>query len=120
MEEEVPIRYVNWGVANRFDDGIELNVNLQKYPKLHDTILRHELGHKKDMSQGQHMRHDLLPTKVSNKEMFVFMFKHPKSLIQFFPFYWSSTRKQIIYDLNMIIIQGIMLAIIVGGVWLFR
>ena len=109
----VPIRYVKWGLANRFDDGIELNENLKKDMKLHNAILDHELGHKETNTFKQDFVHDLTPVnKLSQKELVAFMVKHPKTWTQLLPFYWSATRKEFVYDLNMLIVYGAVL----GGI----
>lgn len=105
----VKIEYVKWGLANKFDDPevIELSESLKQDPSLHDAILSHELGHKKHNSFKQDFKHDLTPVnRLSQKKLLFFMFKHPRTLTQFLPFYWSSKRKQIIYDLNMLLIYG--------------
>jgi len=115
----VEISYVKWGLANRFDDGIELNENLKKYPNLHGAILHHELGHKETNTFKQDLAHDLRPiNKFSQKEVLAFMVRHPKSFTQLLPVYWSSKRKQLIYDLNMIIIYGIVVGIVLLGLYL--
>jgi hypothetical protein len=116
----VKIIYTKYALANRFDDCIELNKNLKKVPDLHNAILEHELGHKEDNSFRKDFLHDLTPIKkLSQKDLTFFILKHPSTLIQFLPFYWSFRRKQIIYDLNMIIIYGFMLLIISLGLILF-
>ncbi len=117
----VDVRYVKWGLANRFDDGIELNENLKKYPKLHNSILDHELGHKDSNTFRQDLAHDLTPIqKLNQKEVVVFMLKHPKAMIQLLPFYWSSKRKQIVFDLNMILIYGFFVGVFTLGYFLLR
>jgi len=103
----VPISYVKWGLANRFSDGIELSESLKKYPDLQGAILQHELGHHKSNTFKQDLAHDLTPiNKLSQIDLLIFMFKHPKTLTQFLPVYWSPKRKQLIYDLNMVIIYS--------------
>ena len=90
----VKVEYGNWGLANRFDDCIELNEALKKYPSLHGAILQHELGHEESNTLRQDLVHDLTPiNKLSQKELFVFMLKNPRTLTQFIPFYWSWKRK---------------------------
>ena len=103
----VQIEYVKWGLANRFTDRIELNEALKENPKLLSAIITHELGHKKDNTFKQDFAHDLTPmSQLSQKELIVFMIKHPKTWTQAVPFYWSSKRKQFVYDLNMLLIYG--------------
>lgn len=114
----VEIQYVKWGLANRFSnpDCIELNVALKTNPKLHDAILKHELGHRKDNTFRQDFVHDLTPiNRLSQKDLIVFMIKHPRTITQLLPFYWSPRRKELVYDINMLIIYGVSLSIIAWG-----
>lgn len=105
----VEISYVKWGLANRFDDGIEMNEALKKDRRLHDAILDHELGHKKKNTFKQDLVHDLTPiNRLDQRDLLVFMIKNPRTLTQLLPIYWSPKRRRIIYDLNMILIYGIL------------
>ena len=118
----IPIVYTKWGLANRFSDPevIELNVALKKNPRLHQAILEHELGHKKDNTFKKDLAHDLTPiNKLTQKDILVFMIKHPRTIIQFFPFYWSPRRKQLIYDSNMLIIYGILFGVMALAYFIF-
>ena len=61
---EKKIKYVDWGLANWYEDRIEINRNLKKYPKLHNYIILHELGHKKEFD----LMHDFMgPIRTSIK-----------------------------------------------------
>lgn len=114
----VEIQYVRWGLANRFSnpDCIELNQSLKKDPKLHDAILRHELGHKIDNTFKKDFFHDLTPIGgLSQKDLIIFMIKHPTTITQLLPLYWSPRRKELIYDINMLIIYGVVLSILAWG-----
>lgn len=114
----IPINYVKWGLANRFDDCIEMSESLKSNPRLHNAILDHELGHKKTNTFKRDFMHDLTPlSKVSQREVVVFMLTHPRTLTQVFPFYWSSRRKQFIYDLNMVIVYTVVFGIIGFGLY---
>lgn len=109
MMTEIPIIYVKHGIANRFDSHIELNENLKKYPKLHDSILRHELSHTDEKKfNKKDLIVDLGESAVDNRELIKFMFKHPKTFIQILPFY--KINGKIVYDLNMMFIWGILSA----------
>lgn len=117
----VEITYVKWGLANRFSDPdvIELNEALKTNDKLHNIILNHELGHKKENTFKKDLIHDLTPiNKLSQKELIFFMFKHPRTFSQLLPFYWSTKRRQLVYDLNVIIIYAIILGAISLGLFL--
>lgn len=45
MSNDLPVVYVDKGVANRFHDRIEMNKELLKHKDLHDYILKHERAH---------------------------------------------------------------------------
>ena len=46
MGSKLKIIYRNYGIADRFQDGtIELNENLDKYPRLKRAIIQHEIKH---------------------------------------------------------------------------
>ncbi len=111
-DKMVRVVYTKWNLANRFDDCIELNEALKDNPKLHSAILTHELGHKKSNTFKQDLFHDLTPmNRLSQKDLIVFIIKHPRTWTQFLPIYWSPKRKELVYDMNMLVIYG---SIIIG------
>lgn len=105
------INYVSHGIANNFGDYIEINENLKKYPSLHDAILRHELKH---TEQKGFTKKDFLidfgESEVNTMELFGFILKHPKSIFQLSPIYFS--RKKIFFDINMMLTSFVFLGII--------
>ena len=108
---EPKIVYVSHGIANNFGETIEVNVNLKKYPELLEPIIRHELRH--SSSIGFTKKDLLLDSEkldLNYWQLTKFMFKHPKSFSQFFPFYINKGR--FIYDINMCIVWGLMLSAI--------
>ncbi len=112
----IPIVYTRWGLANRFDDSIELNENLKSSPELQAQLLAHELKHTDKKFTIEDLKHDLLSQQeIDYKKLIMFMLKHPRTLIQLLPLYWSPKRRQVIYDLNLIIIYGIFFCIIILG-----
>ena len=116
---KIPIIEVNHGIANRFGDSIEVNKHLIKYPKLYFPIIQHELSHidnisKKDFEQDINSTH-----KIDQIQLLKFVFKHPKSLTQLLPFYYTKKRK-FVYDINLVIVYSIMFLIGLGiYAWLF-
>lgn len=109
----IPIVYTKWGLANRFDDCIELNEGLKKYPSLHSKILKHELSHTNKRFSSKDLRYDLTSTDgIKQVDLILFMLKHPRTLSQLLPFYWSRRRKQLIYDLNLMLTYTIFFGII--------
>ena len=105
------IRYVNYGIANNFGEYIEINKNLIKYPKLYDSVLKHELSHtnikgftKKDFILD-------MTQEVDNFELLKFIVRYPKALLQFLPIYKKN--KVWIYDLNMIYFYSIFFILLI-------
>ena len=113
----LPVKYVPWGIANRFEDRIELNENLPKYPELHDAILKHELAHtdEKGFNKKDFIL-DIGPSKVNYFKMLKFICIYPKSFLQFAPAYKQG--KIVYYDINMCIVWAAMLGIIALSVFL--
>lgn len=118
MTNQITIIKRNYGIADRFNDGtIEINKNLDDYPKLKKAILDHELGHtsKKEFNKSDFI-HDLNATKdIDKKELLRFMIKHPKSLTQFLPINYSKKRGLII-DVNMAIAYIVIITIVSFGI----
>lgn len=118
MNNQIKIVKRDYGIADRFSDGtIEINKNLDDYPKLKKAILDHELGHttNKEFNKSDFV-HDLNSTKdIDKKELLRFMIKHPKSLTQFLPINYSKKRGLII-DVNMSIAYIIIVTIISFGI----
>lgn len=105
------IQYTQEGIANRYDKVIELNEHLKEYPKLHDSILQHELSHTdKEGFNKQDFLLDFGEHKVNHLELLKFMIKYPKSLYQLLPIY---KRKGIVfYDINMLLFWFIIILVI--------
>ncbi len=107
---KIPIVEVNHGVMNRFQDCIEVHKDLHKYPKLYHPIMKHELGHGEQAGFTlEDLKHDLnSESKVDRVQLLKFMFKHPKSLTQLLPFYYTKRRKFVI-DINLTITYSVLL-----------
>jgi hypothetical protein len=110
------IRYTPWGLANNFGDYIELNEHLKEYPKLHDMFLKHELQHTNKAFSKKDFLLDLQEQKASTFELLRFMFKYPKSLLQFAPFYKKGNA--FVYDINLCIFYFVISGIISLSVFL--
>lgn len=105
---EVSVTYSDWGLANRIGNVIILNRNLKNYPNLHKTILDHELKHdpSKFVFNLDHDWNSLFEDGLVNLiAKTIFMFKHPKSLVQLSPIWIYKNR--IYFDLTMDIIYMI-------------
>ena len=100
--EEIPIRYVDWGLANNFGDYIELNKELKNDWRLREYVLAHELGHKK----GFDLAHEFKWNK-NLPRLIKFVLINPKTWIDLLPIQYKN--KTFIYDINI----GIMYIIII-------
>lgn len=109
------IEYVDYGIANKYKDTIEINENLKAYPTLYKSILGHEMDHTEEFFTTHDLMIDLSPKGVSNKEMLIFMVQNPKSLIQFLPFFHHK-RYGWTYDLNLCLTYGLMT--LISGVFI--
>ena len=109
---EPKIIEVDWGIANRFQDGtIEINKHLRAYPKLYFPIIIHELEHSNQSFSLYDLKHDINSEhKVNQIQLLKFMFKHPKSFTQILPFYYTPRRK-FVFDINLCIIYSVMFLI---------
>ena len=111
---------VSHGIANRFADGtIEVNKYLKAYPKLYYPIIKHELEHTGEVGFTlKDLKHDFNANqKVNQIQLMKFMFKHPKSLTQFLPIYYTKKRKFVI-DINLCIVYSTMF-IVASAIYLF-
>lgn len=109
---------VNHGIANNFGSYIEVNKNLKKYPYLFNQVMKHELSHtNREFSLHDFKMDFFSESNVDTWDMLKFMFKHPKSLTQFLPFYWVK-KKGFVYDLNLVIMYLIMICVFSGVLYL--
>lgn len=109
----LPIIEVNHGIANNFGTYIEINKNLKKYPHLLKPILEHENAHTNKSISVQDFKLDfLMPQAIHYKELFKFMIKHPMSLTQLVPFYWTR-KKGFVYDINLMVMY-LMMCVVIG------
>lgn len=118
---KIEIIRVKHGVANRFQDCIEVHEDLHKYPRLYYPIMRHELGHSESAGFTlADLKHDLnSESKVNKIQLLKFMCKHPKTFTQVLPFYYTPRRKFVI-DINLTLVYSVLLLIGWGiYAWLF-
>lgn len=112
------IKWVNTGVANRFDEGdfevIEMNWRLKMYPDLFNEVLMHEVNHQEDEFSKKDLIHDMTS---KTKGLFGFMKKHISSWTQLFPIYWHFKRKTIVYDWSAITTCFILLGCAYATFW---
>ena len=120
MDEQLKIVYRGYGIADRFPDGIiEMNKHLKDYPKLHKALRQHEARHTNNTKfNREDLIHDLsTPNQIDTWSMMKFMVRHPFSLVQFLPVYWTKKRGWII-DFNLIIGWCVLSSIILLGLWI--
>ena len=98
----VEIKYVPYGVANRFGDTIELNAKLKdvKWQKLHDQFLAHELQHTETKYNMEDLKLDLVTMNSSSiyYDYIKFLLKTPSAWIQFSPVYPTPHGRYIDYS----------------------
>lgn len=111
------VTYSEWGLANRYDNEIELNVGLKEYPELHDKILKHELGHEAGSFTLKDFKHDLTDTKVNILHLAKFMWKYPKSISQLMPIYKHKNYGWV-YDVSLIFLYSFFGLVILIGIYL--
>lgn len=119
-DEHLKIVYRGYGIADRFPDGtMELNKHLKKYPDLHQSLIRHEARHSTNLKfNRKDLLHDLsTPNQINTWKMMKFMVRHPFSLFQFAPFYYSFKRKTLIVDYNCMLIWGVIFIIVMMGLF---
>ena len=117
---KIPIVAVSHGIANRFEDCIEVNKHLINYPKLYFPIIKHELEHTNSLFSWEDFKHDLnSERKVDQVQILKFMFKHPKAFTQILPFYYTKKRRFVL-DINLCLIYSAMFLVGFGiYFWLF-
>ena len=108
IPKDVEVVYVKHGVASRYGNLIEMNVNLVGYPELHDDILKHELDHSKGGIKGDFMPNYSIPQYLS------FLSNNPSALTQFIPV-GRNSKKEWFIDKPMVSIY-IFFAVVIAGI----
>jgi hypothetical protein len=116
---EIPIIYTNNGIGyfctDKDKSWIELNRHLKKYPKLHQMVLEHELGH--NTKKRTDFLHDLKDffNFHKQKRLTGFILKHPSALSSLFPLFF--TKKGIAFNWFMFMFWGIIaILLLIGGI----
>jgi len=113
------IHYINYGIGFCHNENgksiIELNKHLKKYPKLHQSVLNHELEHARLNSKHIDFWHDLKALfSPMNFELTKFSLRHPSALLSSSPIFF--TKKGIAVNLFMSLVWGTTL--LTGlGIW---
>jgi hypothetical protein len=105
--------YVPYGVANRFQDCIEIHKDLKKYPNLLKPILKHEFSHTDVPGlTWEDFKIDFFGKISLNRwTLYRFMLSRPSTWVQLLPFYFHPKRGLVI-DFNRSILYLICLFII--------
>ena len=117
--QKLKVIYRNYGIADRFEDGtIELNRNLNDYPELKNALIQHEIKHTNNPKLNKKdFLHDLsTQDQIKTWDMMRFMFRHPLSLVQFIPIYYTKERG-LIKDKNLMVIYTFFL--IIAGIGIY-
>lgn len=106
-QRNLPVKLVEWGLANRFDDCIEIHQDLATdpyYKSLYEGILKHEYDHTDGGFSFKDLMHDFRRNPDINYfKLLGFMAVRPKTWLQFLPIYYNKQRG-IVYDVNHMLI----------------
>jgi hypothetical protein len=123
MSEEnvnLEVKYVNYGIANRFENVIELHEQLkeERWKDLHDYALEHEKKHTAKMFSFWDMLHDYFgrqPFKIK-KQYIQFLKDVPSSRIQLSPFYPAHGHINIDANLLFFYVAMIAMTVVIGTI----
>lgn len=113
---EKKIIFVDHGLANSFEDRIEINKELQKDPELFKYVLKHEQTHSNDPFDFNDFKQEFKFNKHTRKLLF-FVLKRPKLWKEFLPIHKQNGIKVI--DYNMFGMYLVLLFLIALNVFLF-
>ena len=116
-----PLRIIKrgYGIADRYPDGtIEINKHLDDYPDLKMAIIQHEIDHTDNPKFNRRdLIHDITTVdQYSQWRMAMFIIRHPFSLVQLLPIYYTK-RRGLIVDLNTLFMWGVLLTLVSVTVW---
>lgn len=108
VSESLPIKYVDWGTANRFSDCIEVNKVYKDYPELHGALLKHERAHTDNPGfTKEDLALDIKPWKKHKALWWKVLLTHPRTWTFILP---ALIRKGKVYiDINCLILWAFML-----------
>ena len=102
----------DWGIANTFENRIELNRKLKEFPELRGKILKHELEHSKTQSFMANRKVDAF-TKLKFRDIFPFVKKYPRAFFQqYIPISYSIVEDTIYFEWSLIFLYGLILGFI--------
>ncbi len=99
----------NWGIANTFNDRIEINKNLDDFPGLKQKIIHHEMEHSRTKGFIANRKVDAL-TELKFKDIFPFVKKYPKAFFQqYIPISYSKVDNTLYFEWSLITLYFIFL-----------
>lgn len=117
MKNQIPIKFVDWGIANNFGDCIEVNKELKNYPKLCNYVIKHELKHTNKLFSFYDLKHEFKFNIKMILQLFIFTLRRPKTWKEFLPAYMHD--KKIIFDINMFISYALLIILSCSLIALF-
>jgi len=108
-KKQIKVVYCRWGLANLYEDRIEINHALKYHKRLRDYIVKHELEHKInsfDLSHEFKVNWKIMPS------LFLFVITNKSTWNDFSPIQIKG--KKIIYDSNLLLLYLIIIIILVG------
>lgn len=114
------MRYVSWGIANRFPGKIEMNKKLlqPKYIPLHNELLVHEMQHSDINHNWNDFKQDI-HLKLNHKWLYRwFILSTPLSWINFSPLYISEG--EYYFDKNLFGTWFLSIAVVIFIYYLVR
>lgn len=94
MSSDIEIVPVNYGIASNYGFAIEINKKLDRYPKLKNKILAHELKHTSGSYSKDDFKNDFQSKDSYFFDTLKFCIKNPEGFINFFPLMYSYHFKQ--------------------------
>lgn len=107
------VLYCSKGLANFFGNYIEINKKLKYNKPLRDYIVKHELGHSDKFDLMHEFKFDwkIIPS------LLFFVLTTPSTWFDFLPV--QIRNKQIVYDLNLLILYGFIILSIIALIIIF-
>lgn len=100
-QEGVEFVGVDYGLASRYGNVVEINKKLDNFPKLKQKIIDHELGHTKNKSYGiKDFKNDFMSKDSTFWQQIKFCLDNKESFINYMPFMYSYYFKEWTFSLT--------------------
>ena len=123
MKKQLKVVYTNYGLGNFYSDNnesyIEINKRLKYNKPLRDFVIKHELGHRKEFDFNHEVKDSIKLIKKPNLSisLIAFCIANPSTLVDLLPI--QIRNKQIVYDLNLLILYLITISISIFAIKMF-